>query len=1136
LSSAGAAGAWALAQEAGSRQSAPLPQAEAQKLRAEADRAFERYDFPQALEKYAKVYPNYTDDFLVNLRLGWLYMNRAQPNYSRAAFHYRAARRLDPSNLDVLQDLAKVLGWLREFDEAIPLYQELLERSPGVARTWLEFARVLVWAGKDDEAVPLYQNYLNRSPSDFEARNEFARLLARQKDFAGAMQQYNYVLRFQPDNLDARLGLARVLSWSGQVEPSLLEVEKVLESRPDDFEARVLKAYDLLWLGEIDQAKILFVALAKERPRNPDVQEGLKSIAKLAPARPGAEPRPAAAPLVLAAESLKLAEEAEAQGRFAEASAHYRKHLQEYPGDEEARFRLGRVLGWNKEFEESEAILSEWTRDHPDSPAGFLQLARVLSWNQKHAEAVEQYRRALALDPSSPDAHVELARVLSWVREYPPALEEYRQALELQPDNKEAGAGVVQVLLWMGEFEEAREELARFRQAHPADPQGDALQRTIETMETQREAARAISAPASEEYFRALIEKEPNNVAARLELADALLRREDYPGAIEQLRAATALRPEDDAITLKLARVLSWNREYAESAQLYRQWLAKHPGDGDVQLELARVLSWGRDFDASVTEYRALLEQNPRNRQVRVELARVLTWARRYDEALEEYDTVLRQDSENVDAWVGKGRVFAAKRKWRQSLYAYQSALLLKPDDPEARIGRAQTLLWSGRSGEARSLLDDLHSEDPQNTRVLMSLASAENSAGRPDRALDLLDTASALEPQNQDIQILRDHIQERLRPELSLRFGYGRDTERLNTWREELDYQFSFHPRVRHALTLSHFPSSGPITSFGYPAGGGLFAGRVPVDPFVPAPGLLGISDFPGDLLLPASERVRQSAVQFRFSTTMQVNDWFKWSGSVGAVSLRHGTHEFLGFPSTRTRFIYSFSPSFRLSSQWQIALGFSRDYLAYTPKAISQTIHTDRQSITIIYTPDSLTRISFTGYRDRLSPEFELPPEGAFPGGIFRQKGYGGSLTATRILWQGEKAEFESGYTTSIFGYTHPFGLSDPQFLVNPGIFTPSFYQRHAGLVRVTLRPARFLTWDLHGTLGAQQVFRGSNSSFSSTAGTRFDFLLAPNTTLTLAYDYFNAASALQALVTPLRAAGYHSNYVTVVLHFRF
>jgi hypothetical protein len=129
-----------------------------------------------------------------------------------------------------------------------------------------------------------------------------------------------------------------------------------------------------------------------------------------------------------------------------------------------------------------------------------------------------------------------------------------------------------------------------------------------------------------------------------------------------------------------------------------------------------------------------------------------------------------------------------------------------------------------------------------------------------------------------------------------------------------------------------------------------------------------------------------------------MRVNEWFSWSGSVGAVVLRHGSEGFTGFPKTRTELIYSVTPTFRINRQWQFSVGHAREYLAYTPKAISQTIRYDELSGSVLYTPDSLTRIALNTYLRWISPEFELPTQPGFAGGIFRQKGWGGTLTASR------------------------------------------------------------------------------------------------------------------------------------------
>ena len=85
-------------------------------------------------------------------------------------------------------------------------------------------------------------------------------------------------------------------------------------------------------------------------------------------------------------------------------------------------------------------------------------------------------------------------------------------------------------------------------------------------------------------------------------------------------------------------------------------------------------------------------------------------------------------------------------------------------------------------------------------------------------------------------------------------------------------------------------------------------------------------------------------------------------------------------------------------------------------------------------------------------------------------------------------------------------------------------------------SLKVANFLTWDVHGSAGEQQVHQGGNYSFSSTAGSRLDFNVTKKTVFSMGYDYFNAASAAQVLVPNKPAFAYHSSAASAGLTFSF
>ncbi len=692
----------------------------------------------------------------------------------------------------------------------------------------------------------------------------------------------------------------------------------------------------------------------------------------------------------------------------------------------------------------------------------------------------------------------------------------------------------------MGEIGRAQKEFAGFVRDHPQDPHISPLREQLK----DARSAQAVSSSSSQQSLQELVRQDPRNVQLRLALADQYLAKRDFDAAADQLRAASELQPHNEALVLRRARVLSWAKKYGESIGLYRQWLAEHPQDQEVEMELARVLSWSRNFDASLAEYRKILLQHPNDGEAHLEMTRVLGWDKRYDDAIAELRALLKDRPNDFNALLALAQVYSYKGRWKDSIQTYDAALQIRPADRDALTGKAQVLVWSGRPAAARPMLESLHGKYPEDARVLVALASDENALRRPDLALKLLRQADALAPGDSDVAAVRGAIESQLRPELTVGGNYVRDTEGLNAWRyHAADFRFSISPRIRSFITADIFPSSAPANIFAVPVeGSSMLAKRLPGG-LVPAPGYLQVSEFPSGALIAGNDRFFQWATEIEGGTSVQLNRWFSWTAGAGVATLHHGPGN-LGpgtFQGSRTRYIYDAETVFR-TSHWELAFRSSRHYWAYTPRAIEEEIHADEQSATIAWSPDLRLHFALTAYHRQISPPFEIqdmPIPGSsamYEGRVFRMHGNGGTFRATRDIVQREHETLTLGYEGNIFGYTHPAGLPFSTFFANPGVFTPGFYQRHAATVDLNLALPLKVRWDIHGSAGPQQILQGSDFSFSSTAGTRFDLPFGPNTVLTIGYDYYNTASAIEALTVVNRAAAYHSNSVSARIHFRF
>jgi predicted Zn-dependent protease len=1102
--------------------------------KALADQQFDSGVYNLALPEYLKIYPDYRDSFEVNQRIGWLYLHQIPPNERAALPYLRKAHQLEPKDPVVLQDLIRATVATQSYSEAIPLYKEWLATAPARApEPWLEYARVLKWSGHANESIDAYRKYVSLSPKGVLGRVELAQLLAQQKDFQGASEQYDLALKESPHNIAARIGRAQVLGWTGKVAASLDELNDVLKDAPHNFEARLAKAYDLLWLNQPEAAQGLFRELQKEKPDNADVSRGLEQVVSTVAAAKEAAKKKAEH------KNLVLAEQSEAAGKYDEAISYYKAYLAEHPGNADAQFSLARVLGWDQRYADSENMLHEWISKHPERPEGYLQLARVYNWDRELQPSADDYRHYLELKPGDTGARLELAQVLLSMQDYPGAAQEFKTVSAAQPENSNALEGLARTEILSDDFSAAKQTIASLQAQSPASDAVPRLEKELEAAQLRKAQELGPASPEADAMLQKLVAADPTDVQARLALVNSDASRKDYASAIKSLREGIAVSPKNDALRMELAEVLSWDQQYSQSVDEYRHLVAEHPDNTQLRLQLARVLGWEKKYPDSLAEYGKLLQQEPKDQSVRLEEARVFIWSKQYGRAAQDLHTILQQQPNNFDALLELGRVYAYDSDWPRSLAALDTALKIKPGDYDARLAKAETLVWSGEGQSAEPILAQLRTERPNDVGTIVALASAQNSTGRPDRALQLLDHAKTLAPNNPDVQALHSAIEAPLRPELSLGWSYLHDNESLSVWRYELDARFNLTPRLRNFVTVDVLPTSARADIFGYPVSGSsglVYSPRVPSGS-VPGPGVLSASDFPSGILVPGNVRISQNAVQFLAGGSMKLNSWFSWTAGAGVIELRHGAPDDAsqGFASTDSHFIYRASPAFQINKGLRLELTASRQYWAYTPRTISERIHADDFSAAVAYTPTSRSRIELTGFHRIIRPGFLVPTVGNFTGRDFKMHGNGGTATATYMAFKGETAQFTIGYDGTVFGYNHPSGLPSPTYFVNPGAFTPSFYQRHAGLARLDLHPSSLVDLNFHGTLGPQQIQQGSGYSFSATAGSRVDLHISPKTTLSLTYDYFDTASAF--LVVPVRPSqAYHSNNFGATLHFKF
>lgn len=144
--------------------------------------------------------------------------------------------------------------------------------------------------------------------------------------------------------------------------------------------------------------------------------------------------------------------------QYDDALAEFRKVMAERPESLEARVGAAEALAWSGRGAEAEALLAVVP---PDRLAGadLLLLADLRRALKNYAEAVPLYRRYLETRPGDLAARFRLAETLSWQKKYAESLGEFERILAAAPDDRQVRRRYAQVLEWAGRRKDAIKNL-----------------------------------------------------------------------------------------------------------------------------------------------------------------------------------------------------------------------------------------------------------------------------------------------------------------------------------------------------------------------------------------------------------------------------------------------------------------------------------------------------------------------------------------------------------------------------------------------------------------------------------------------------------------------------------------------------
>ena len=154
---------------------------------------------------------------------------------------------------------------------------------------------------------------------------------------------------------------------------------------------------------------------------------------------------------------------------YAEATKVFREIVARYPMEDEAYWRLGRLLQGEERLDEALEVALQGLAVDPEAKNLYNLLGIVYSELGRHDEAIAAHQHYVALASDVPNAHDSLGTTYQWAGRYAEAIEEFKRALTLAPEFEVAVVHLANVYFQQGRYRDALEQYRRYIQIAPSN-------------------------------------------------------------------------------------------------------------------------------------------------------------------------------------------------------------------------------------------------------------------------------------------------------------------------------------------------------------------------------------------------------------------------------------------------------------------------------------------------------------------------------------------------------------------------------------------------------------------------------------------------------------------------------------------
>ena len=159
-----------------------------------------------------------------------------EKNFGLALKLIKQAKKIDPNNASIHNNLGNIFKNLGEINKAKEEYEEALRIDPNSASAHNNLANILAKQNKMLEAITHYREAIRIRPEYTDAHYNLGLLLAKQGKNEETLLHLEAIILWDPENVSALENAGAILGEQGNFDKAINYLEKALEKEPEHIE------------------------------------------------------------------------------------------------------------------------------------------------------------------------------------------------------------------------------------------------------------------------------------------------------------------------------------------------------------------------------------------------------------------------------------------------------------------------------------------------------------------------------------------------------------------------------------------------------------------------------------------------------------------------------------------------------------------------------------------------------------------------------------------------------------------------------------------------------------------------------------------------------------------------------------